>query len=93
VLEALTREQPLTTFELASKIYEGRKADGWLLFTEAQLVAVRRALLALEREGKVTGLFGFRNGRQRWFIKGSDQEQAELASRAPAHRHHWVNST
>jgi hypothetical protein len=75
VLEELAREQPLTTFQLAARIYDCPiDADGLPLVADAQLVAVRRALLGFQRKGTVSGHRGFHDRRARWFVKGSDQE-------------------
>jgi phage terminase large subunit-like protein len=63
-----------TTYNIAATVYLKPLKDGWRLVTEAQHVAVKRALEGLQRKGHI---IGFRDtGRAR--IPGVDY-RAELA--------------
>jgi hypothetical protein len=50
-------EPPPTTYDIAAKVYHvERDDDGYRYVSDAQHVAVKRALASLERQGKVIGL-------------------------------------
>jgi hypothetical protein len=67
LLEILEHATQADTFTLASAVYDIKPNDGVKMISEAQLVAVRRALAGLAKEGKVFDCGRrFRDGRRRW---------------------------
>jgi hypothetical protein len=60
-------EPPPTTYDIAADVYRvERDDDGYRYVSDAQHVAVKRALAGLERQGKVIGL-AWRYCRDEWF--------------------------
>ena len=49
------REPPPTTFDIAAAVYRAKVDDDGYWITDAQHVAVKRALEGLQRQGKVIG--------------------------------------
>ena len=64
-----TADDELNTFDLAAAVYEIKpRRDGVQYISEAQLSAVRRALISLAKKGRVCGRRGYFDSRQRWAL-------------------------
>jgi hypothetical protein len=61
------RGEPASTFDIIASVYQlDRDADGTLWVTDAQHVAVKRALAGLQREGQVIGFQMYHHERH-WY--------------------------
>jgi hypothetical protein len=93
VLEIFAVEPgPLSTFELAARLFDEAPvdSDGLRLLDRAQLVSVRRALLSLAKKGHLAGRRGYRDG-QRWAPAATwAAEDAETAQRVAEINRLWT---